>query len=835
MTRHNKQKPAAGATKPVETIPVHISYEIIRLFSEGLYQSPHKAIEELVSNGYDANASSVHILLPDPSDDGGELPPLWVIDDGEGMDAPGFRQLWRVADSKKTDVQLKEVDRAPIGQFGIGKLAAYVLAWELTHISKAGGTIRYTAMNFREIHAMHQFEQNEPLDIGLFELTEAEAKAKLADIEARDPAAWAMLFGPEAASAWTAAALSDFKNLYDRLSAGRLGWVLSTGLPLHADFAVWLDGDKLVSAKERVKKIKEVVVGSDQDTVATKMELEVGDDEVRIDGIEGPIAGKARIFEKRLTEGKADQYGRSHGFFIRVRGRVINLEDELFGLDVLNHAAWSRFAMEVDAEGLRTHLLSSREGVRESEPIRKFRKYLLGVFNVCRNAYDDWVEKDTAGLDIDQLLSEGPSLFVTEPLYEGVRRAVEEGQESFYVAQPDLEEGTEPADWLEGFEPEVHQSPFKKVLFEMTGEYDRPLRYVPETRTLVINTQHPFIDKLLAASSGRKGGAATLFATSEVLTEALLHGSSFAHSDIMELLKDRERVMRLLAGDHPSTAAEVLRRLKVANRDQTVMERAVGLAFRVLGFEYERRGGSDAGPDGVLYARLGRDTGSLADYRVVYDSKQTNAPSVSADKINLDSIDQFRRDEKAQYAFFIASAYAGQNSPSGKLNKLVTNAKKGKQPRYFTLLRLSDVQRIAKMHYRYGVTLTRLKDLFRTAHTVPEVEAWVSNLEMELGQLEAPVPLRRLFEGIEAAKTDEMARPNVKGVRAVDDELKSYTPEKLVQTLRAVETIVGKRWLEVEAEGDIRLHSHADLILAELDRCSNDLFGAPMPPHPLGG
>ena len=30
-------------------IPVHISLEIIRLFSEGLYQSPHKAIEEPVT------------------------------------------------------------------------------------------------------------------------------------------------------------------------------------------------------------------------------------------------------------------------------------------------------------------------------------------------------------------------------------------------------------------------------------------------------------------------------------------------------------------------------------------------------------------------------------------------------------------------------------------------------------------------------------------------------------------------------------------------------------------------------------------------------------------
>ena len=42
----------------VEQIPVHISYEIIHLFSEGLYKSPHKAIEELVTNSYDANAKA---------------------------------------------------------------------------------------------------------------------------------------------------------------------------------------------------------------------------------------------------------------------------------------------------------------------------------------------------------------------------------------------------------------------------------------------------------------------------------------------------------------------------------------------------------------------------------------------------------------------------------------------------------------------------------------------------------------------------------------------------------------------------------------------------------
>ncbi len=44
------------AGKQTGTIPVHISYRIIELFSEGLYSSPHKAIEELVTNAFDAGA-----------------------------------------------------------------------------------------------------------------------------------------------------------------------------------------------------------------------------------------------------------------------------------------------------------------------------------------------------------------------------------------------------------------------------------------------------------------------------------------------------------------------------------------------------------------------------------------------------------------------------------------------------------------------------------------------------------------------------------------------------------------------------------------------------------
>jgi hypothetical protein len=80
----------AGST--TDKIPVRISYRIIELFSDGLYSSPSKAVEELVSNAFDAGASNVHVILsPDRTAEGTVIV---VIDDGEGMDGTGLKQHW---------------------------------------------------------------------------------------------------------------------------------------------------------------------------------------------------------------------------------------------------------------------------------------------------------------------------------------------------------------------------------------------------------------------------------------------------------------------------------------------------------------------------------------------------------------------------------------------------------------------------------------------------------------------------------------------------------------------------------------------------------------------
>ena len=776
----------------IEQIPVSINYDIIRLFSEGLYKSPHKAVEELVSNAYDANARRVHVLLPEADDDPDPLDPLWVIDNGHGMDADGFRQLWRVADSTKNG-PLAEGRRAPIGQFGIGKLASYVLAWKLTHVSYVDGRLLLTVMDFHKCTG-RQFDGAGRVDVTLRQVDEAAAKSQLDEIARRDPSAWAMMFGPNRSPTWTAAGLSDFKELYSKLVTGTLRWVLSTGLPLHSDFDLILNGDRVTPSKETKQPIKQINIS---DTLSTI----------------GEITGTARIYKQQLTTGKSEQFGRSHGFFVRVRGRVINLEDDLFGIEAVNHAAWSRFALEVHADGLRRYLLSSREGVRDCDQVREFRKVLLKYFNDCRSAYEEWDRSTNEQLEITGLLSDSPSIrHITEPLVRSVRSTVEAGEDSFYIDVPSSVEADDRHKWLAEYEINVSERPIEKSIIERQGPNAPALRYDPVSRRLVVNLEHPFVDKLTAG--GRHRNPAKLFAASELFLEGQLQMRGISAMVVDSFLRDRDRVLRLAAGDYaPPTAMEVLRQLDAARNDSHALERAVGAVFRVLGFEYERKGGNRSGPDGILIARLGRHKSGLSNYSIVYDAKQTNQPSVPAERVDIASLENFRVHEKADFGFFIASAYAAEMDPGGALNQRIKRS--GER---LTMLKVKHLHRLVLLHYTQGITLATLRSLFEKARTVIQVDAWIDDLRRSLAE-QGEVPIQVLLDGLERERTDVKATPNVHAVRAKAPRLCEFEPGRLIARLKAAEAIIGRRWMDVNVvSGDVIMHQTARQILAELER-----------------
>ena len=162
----------------------------------------------------------------------------------------------------------------------------------------------------------------------------------------------------------------------------------------------------------------------------------------------------------------------------------------------------------------------------------------------------------------------------------------------------------------------------------------------------------------------------------------------------------------------------------------------------------------------------------------------------------------------------------------GKLNRQIQELTDCR----LTLLKIGHLDRLVRLHYRYGVTLTRLRSLFDEAHTVLQVSEWMGGLRQEL-EKQGEVPLRVLLQGLEEEKNDPLAIPNVIAVRAKTPELANFAPNRLIARLKAVESIIGSRWVEVEDEGAVLMHQTADQLLVELERNTIELE-LPVPDNP---
>ena len=91
--------------------------------------------------------------------------------------------------------------------------------------------------------------------------------------------------------------------------------------------------------------------------------------------------------------------------------------------------------MQTDSDHTYFH---RREGVRDSEAIDDFRRYLHHKFNAARVVFEKEQREQLIGLDLDTLLNDAPHSIVHEPITEAVRReATEGGGRSYYIEAPE--------------------------------------------------------------------------------------------------------------------------------------------------------------------------------------------------------------------------------------------------------------------------------------------------------------------------------------------------------------------------------------------------------------
>ncbi len=109
---------------------LRFSPDILRRLGEELVPQIEQGIVELVRNSYDADAVNCRVELENVDRPGGTLR---IEDDGTGMDADAIRSGWLVLGrSNKPGRSLTPLGRRPVGEKGLGRLAALRMGRQVT-------------------------------------------------------------------------------------------------------------------------------------------------------------------------------------------------------------------------------------------------------------------------------------------------------------------------------------------------------------------------------------------------------------------------------------------------------------------------------------------------------------------------------------------------------------------------------------------------------------------------------------------------------------------------------------------------------------------------------
>ena len=755
-------------------ISVRLSYKIINLFSEGLYTSPNKAIEELVANSFDAEATSVHIMMSSDLHD--SRASIAVFDDGAGMDEQGLDEHWLIGRSKKREVVGPSAfkGRAQIGKFGIGKLATYVLAKRLTHISKKSGKFYSTSMDFDSLDTRieTEFETTEGVEIDLRTLTAAEAKAALAPwIKTKGFVKWGVrLFGKHAPKSWTAAIMSPLKEKVQEIKPGFLEWVLRTAMPLRDDFSVFVDGKSLAPSKKGKGVVKEFVLGKDirklpkpaPSGLSVRTDAELDESDPKHFGLYHPnlgrITGYAEIYENLLT-GKSDFVGRSYGFFVYARGRLLNVDDGHFGIDAneLRHGTFGRFRLAIHIDRLDELLRSNRESLREGPMLEDARNLLRGIFNFARGQLEVRDALEEPGRRLARKIAGSPSSLSRQPIIDLTREALYGRSVPRYLKVPDIQTDEDRETFLNKLSERSASAEDFITNIELSyepGSDDGIAFYDTETGSLLINALHPFVGTFIDDFSANKRNLPLqLMAMAEVLLEAHLHHFDVDLDMVEDILDSRDQLLRYLAkSSGRKTALMISQELNEARNNKEQLEIQVAAAFNSLGFDAHRESGPGK-PDGVASAHLPAvKSGKHGRYSVTLESKSKEKPGgkVAAKTVGISTIARHRKYFGADHAVVVAPDFPSTAEGSALLTEIdedrkTHSAKKGESQKTITLIRVEDLSRLVRLQPLKRVNLSKIRELFLDCRTPDECKSWIDKVEES--EIEFP-PYREILETI---------------------------------------------------------------------------------------
>jgi len=643
-----------------EPVQVALTNELVQLLSDQLYQSPLKAIEELVVNAYDADATECRIYVPSPTDQDKDF--IVVFDDGIGMDQQGLVDLWQIGRSNKREEEIqRRRKRKQIGKFGIGKLATCTIANRLTYVTKSDNQVLSVTVDFNDF-AASPTGASEPITVPVWHVDDWDKFTKETYIQGLLELACvdSSRFFEENVESWTIAILEKLKSKARKVTTGGLQWVLSTAMPLKPNFRLYLNCEEVLSSKESYEKMFEFDIGELSETRLESLTENTGEEWYVKDGclrsqsFKSGVSGNVIVTKKTLL-GKSEDIERSHGFFIRVRERLVNESDALFGLKALYHGTFNRFRADIRADDLDDELKASRETIEESKLKVNFRFLLREIFNEANKRREDYERM----LDEDQPKREGernvvsPRL-VEHPVADAIITQVADalGAEAdegwFYMA---LSAGTKIDELIQS----LYTIPRSKYRYQYTrsGATSRLVKFDPSTSTFWVNEDHDLVKEY--ASEGRTRIFLEDFVTAEALLEVYLRESQVPPHIVGAVLERRDELLRSLAKDHPYSLSAISRQLLDAAVDEHELEVMLVVAARALGFVAKHIAGAGE-PDGIA---------RFTDYpngekKIILEAKSSAAvPSLSA--IDFAGLHEHMQRHQADGCLLLAPTYPGSS------------------------------------------------------------------------------------------------------------------------------------------------------------------------------
>ena len=645
-----------------EPVPVVLSHELIGLLSEQMYGSPIKAIEELVVNAYDADAKECKITVPSLNN---ETEVIAVYDNGDGMDGHAIRDLWNIGRSSKREEQIQRLrSRKQIGKFGIGKLATYAVATRITYISKKDDEILAVTLDFSQFESSPSGQTsavklpvyevaNDPKSFSGDNISEVLEKLNLKPTDLT------------ANVSWTLVILENLKPTAN-IPMGRLTWVLETAMPLKLDFQVQLNGESIESSKENISKVVEFTVADLPEGRLSNLKGTTGLDwKIENESLLSPdfpsgITGTIPVTGRVLRTSKSDDIMRSHGFFVKVRGRLVNERDPRFGLHELQHEVFNRFRADIDIDDLDDSITAPREGVGDSLLRDIAEKVLNEIFNEARRRYETRPKDDNEPRKKEHEMNYVPQSLFEFPTADALSIWEDsEGAEAdatwFYIRE--LSQGDSLKETIQDLYSGERTRGYRYD-YESMGSTERMVKFQPGTSEFILNDDHEVV------RAHKDGGGQTKalledIATAEAMLEVYLREADIPPKLVGDILEKRDKFLRALANDHLTSVSAISQTLLDARDRDHDLEIALVAASRAIGFVATHVGGPGT-PDGVatLLEQPGIET------KITLEAKASRGtPSIN--DIGIGTLADHVKEYQAKGCLLIAPDYPGQTKGEG--------------------------------------------------------------------------------------------------------------------------------------------------------------------------